>query len=124
MSVWSERVSPVFDVAKRLLLVSVEGQKPVGREVQPIEPLDLRGRARRVTELGVDVLICGAISRALESLLVAAGVQVYPQRCGPVEEVLEAFLTGQLNDGAFLMPGCCGRRHSLAQGDRPTARGA
>jgi len=124
VSVWSGRVSPVFDVAKSLLLVSVDGQEPVGREVQPIEPLDLPGRARRVTELGVDVLICGAISRPLESLLVATGVRVLPQTCGPVEEVLEAFLTGQLKDGAFLMPGCCDRRRRLAQRARPAGRGA
>jgi len=124
VSVWSGRVSPVFDVAKSLLLVSVDGQEPVGREIQPIEPLDLPGRARRVAELEVDVLICGAVSRPLESLLVTAGVRVLPQTCGPVDEVLEAFLTGQLNDGAFLMPGCRGRRRRLAQRARPAGRGA
>jgi len=124
LSVWLGRISPVFDVAKNLLLVSVDGQESVGRELRPIGPLDMPGRARRVSELGVDVLICGAISRPLESLLTAAGVRVLPQTCGPVEEVLKAFLAGRLDDGAFLMPGCCGRRRRMARGDRPAARGA
>ena len=67
-------------------------------------------RARHILELGVDTLICGAISMPLEALLTSANVRVLGRACGPVEEVLQAFMTGRLADDAFLMPGCCGRR--------------
>ena len=68
-------------------------------------------RADRLAQQGVDTLICGAISRALESLLTARGVQVIPRVCGSVDEVLGAFCTGELDDERFAMPGCCdGRR--------------
>ena len=107
---WDARVSPVFDVAKRLLVVDVEGDVEVSREETAIDETQLIPRARRVAELGVDVLVCGAVSRPLEAMLVAAGVRVVPQTCGPVEDVLRAFVSGQLADNAFLMPGCCGRR--------------
>ena len=110
VATWAGRVSPVFDVAKRLLVVDVAGRTEVGRKETGIEETQLVLRAKRVAELGVNVLICGAISRPLEALLAWAGVRVIPRTCGAVEEVLRAFLAGQLTDEAFLMPGCCGRR--------------
>jgi predicted Fe-Mo cluster-binding NifX family protein len=110
------RISPVFDAARRLLLVDVENGREVWRTAQLVEEPELGPRARRVAELGVDVLICGAISRPLEAMLVSAGVEVVPQTCGQAENVLGAFLSGQLTEQAFLMPGSCGRRR--LRGDR------
>lgn len=113
---WSGRISPVFDVARRLLLADIEDGEEAGREEAAIDDTDLARRAGRMAALGVDVLICGAISRPLEALLVSAGVQVIPGTCGPVEDVLNAFAAGSLQDGAFLMPGCCGRRRRFRGG--------
>ena len=107
---WNGRVSPVFDVAKRLVVVKLEGDREVSREEAVIEETPLAARAKRVGELGVNVLICGAISMPLEAILVSAGVRVIPHTCGTVEEVIQAFASGQLTDETFLMPGCCGRR--------------
>lgn len=120
---WNGKVSPVFDVARRLLVANVGGDAEVGREEVAIEETGLMARATRVTQLGVDVLICGAISVPLEEMLASAGVRVIPYVCGPVEDVLGAFVSGRLADGAFLMPGrCWGPRHSPA-GTRQAARG-
>jgi predicted Fe-Mo cluster-binding NifX family protein len=110
VSTWSGRVSPVFDVAKHLLLVDLDGEAQSGREEAAIVETEPVARAGRVAQLGVDVLICGAISVPLEAMLISAGVRVIPHTCGPVDEVLQAFAGGRLTDGAFLMPGCCGRR--------------
>jgi len=67
----------------------------------------------------VDVLICGAISRPLEMMLVSEGMQVIPHTCGPVEDVIRAYVSGRLTDQAYLMPGCCGqRRRTRARGGR------
>ena len=107
---WTGRVSPVFDVAKRLLVVMLEGNREVNRVEAVIEETQLIARAKHVTQLGVDVLVCGAISMPLEAMLASAGVRVIPHICGPVEDVLLAFASGRLTDDAFLMPGCCGRR--------------
>ena len=115
---WSGRVSPVFDVAKLLLLVDLDGEAEAGRQETAIEETDLGARARRVAKLGVDVLICGAISAPLEAMLVSSGVQVIPHTCGPAEEVLQAFARGRMPDEAFLMPGCCRRRRRFRGGHR------
>jgi predicted Fe-Mo cluster-binding NifX family protein len=56
----------------------------------------------------VEVLICGAISRYFYSLLInVAGIDVIPWVSGSIEEVLNAYMKGNLYRQKFLMPGCC-----------------
>ncbi len=114
------RISPVFDVAERLLLVDINDGLETHRQEEQINITNPMQRTMRLTGLGVNLLICEAISRPLEMMLVAAGVQVIPQTCGSVEEVIRAFVTGQLTERSFLMPGCCRRRRCLGpqQGGR------
>ena len=113
ISTWDGRVSPVLDVARRLLVVDVEGNSEVNRTEADLAGAHPGARAEQIRGLGVKVLICGAVSWPLEAMLASAGVRVIPQMCGLVEEVLRAFLAGRLPDESFLMPGCCGgrRRH-------------
>jgi predicted Fe-Mo cluster-binding NifX family protein len=92
-----------------LLVVDQESGAEAGRLEAAIEETELGARARQVANLGVEVLICGAISMPLEAMLVSAGVRVLPHTCGPVEEVLRAFASGRLPDEAYSMPGCAGR---------------
>jgi len=95
-------ISPVFDAAERLLLADIEN----GRMQRDTVELDISGpfcRARELSGLGVDVLICGAISRTMEIVLIGKKIQVIGFVYGPVEEILMAFIDGQLSDGRFLM---------------------
>jgi predicted Fe-Mo cluster-binding NifX family protein len=104
------RISPVLDVARNFLLVDTGGNGERKSHELLIENTRITVRARKIVDAGTQVLICGAISWPLESLLVSAGIQVIPNTCGEVEEVIEAFLSGQFTEQAFLMPGCCGKR--------------
>jgi predicted Fe-Mo cluster-binding NifX family protein len=117
------RVSPVFDVARCLLLVDIEEGREVCRTEQALEEPELAARARRVAELGADVLICGTISRPLEAMVLSTGVEVVSQTCGPVEDVLRAFAAGQLTERAFVIPGCRGHRRRFRGGRSGGPRG-
>ena len=119
--IFDGRISPVFDAARRLLLVDIQNGREVWRTEQIVEEPELGPRARRVAEFRADVLICGAISRPLEAMLSSAGVEVIPQTSGQAEDVLQAFISGQLTEEAFLMPGCCGRRRRFRGGRSPRA---
>ena len=114
ISVSDGRISPVFDVARRLLVVDIDEGRESSRMDNVLEDVELTAQARRVTDLGVDVLICGAVSLPLEKMLLAAGVDVIGRTCGEVEEVLRAFIAGEMTEQSFLMPGCCGRMQSSA----------
>ena len=113
-----ERVSPVFDVAQSVILVELDGVRELRRQTVAMHSQDLTRRVDELSQHDVNVLICGAISRPLEAMVVAAGIRVIPQTCGAVEEVVQAFVAGRLNDRAFLMPGCCGRRRHGWRGAR------
>lgn len=115
---WQGRISPVFDVATHLLLADVEDGSVRWRQTVPLKSEDMQMRVQEVCGLGIELLICGAISRPLELALIVRGIEVSPQTCGEVEEVLSALLAGSLHPDAFLMPGCCGRRRRFHGQDR------
>lgn len=105
--VWEGRVAPLFDVARRLMVVDVIAGEATFTKVYAIGG---SSRQRVVSELCVDVLICGAISRELEDGLVASGVEVVAEIRGVVGDVVRAHTQGSLVQPSYLMPGCHGRR--------------
>jgi predicted Fe-Mo cluster-binding NifX family protein len=115
--VWNDRVSPVFDTAGRVLLLDLaDGIEQARHTVEVAQTSSPGERVKRLAELGVNVLVCGAISRPLASRLSAAGIVLIPWVSGALEEVLRAYLTDRLSDPCWRMPGCGGRhRHGNAQ---------
>jgi predicted Fe-Mo cluster-binding NifX family protein len=107
---WQSRVSPVFDVADRLFLITIEDGREVHRESLRIAGRDPFERAQKLAEHGVDVLLCGAVSSALEKALVAAGIRVLGFLGGELESIVSAFLAGQLSDGRLPSADRSGRR--------------
>jgi len=103
--VWEGRVSNVFDFAHKAVVVELSGDQELGRaEVA----LSGQGPARivKLRQLGVDTLICGAISRSLASRTSAWGIRLFPYVTGVVDDVIEAFKNGQLGSERFVLPGC------------------
>lgn len=110
--VWGDKISPVFDTATRLMIVDTEAEH-LDRISLSLEGDDLARRCTRMKELGVETLICGAISNPFCRRLVADNIEVIQGISGPKEDVLRAFMKGKLDQEAFLMPWCrrgtCGR---------------
>ena len=107
VTVWGERISPVFDSARTLLIVQIEEGRICDRRHEQIRaeyPADLLGLLKRH---GVQVMLCGAISREPALCLEAEGIRLVPFVTGCVEQVLGAYLQGKsiLN---YMMPGCRG----------------
>jgi predicted Fe-Mo cluster-binding NifX family protein len=100
--VWSGRVSPVFDVARSVRVVDLND----GVEARASDlGLDDDRRAETLAKLGVDLLICSAISTSLESTLWMAGVEVIPDICGTVDEIITAYSNGETSLAKFRSPG-------------------
>ena len=88
VTIWNDRIAPVFDVARDIRLVEVID----GRMLDPQEEI-LTGelpvqKALRLVELGVDTLICGAISRPVGAMIAGYGIQVVPFLAGNPEAVI------------------------------------
>ena len=105
--IYNSNISNVFDFAHRLLLVNIENGKEANRSEVALESRLLPQRAGQLKNLGVDVLVCGGISRVLADMVTASGIQVLPYVTGSIDDVLQAYLTGQLAKPEFSMPGGC-----------------
>ena len=121
--VWGDRVSPVFDTATTVRVVSVRNGHEVGRRDVPLSNPLIGARAARLLSLGADVLICGAISNPQALVVRGAGVRVVPWVSGDADEVLAAYLAGRRIEEQFALPGRGRRRRRWRGGpDRPNAR--
>ena len=109
-AIWDNRIAPVFDTASQLHVVEAEHGRILS-EAQELLADDLpMNKALRLTELGIETLVCGAISKSLHALVVSYGIQVIPFIAGDLREIIQAWLDGKLAEAKFAMPGCCGRR--------------
>ena len=107
ITVWQDRISPVFDQSQWLHIFDVNGEQvDLHREYIGGPPF---GKVERLKELAVDILICGAVTRPLHIDLVASDIDVFPFVCGNVNAVLDVFLKQNKIDSRFVMPGY-GRR--------------
>jgi predicted Fe-Mo cluster-binding NifX family protein len=117
--IWEGRVSPVMDAASRLLVIGMKDGGEVSRKAEIIPRANTARLARFIGGLGVNVVLCGAISRQLESSLAGLGIRTVPYVKGNAEDIIIAYSNGDLNGGHFFLPasrfgrGCRrgGRRH-------------
>jgi predicted Fe-Mo cluster-binding NifX family protein len=118
VSYWQGRISPVFDVSRYLLVVELESWVEKARFEVVLRESDSIRRAKQLEDLGVEVLICGAVSRDMEAALRDSGVIVKRLVRGEVDEVLAAYCTQSLEQERFKMPGSLG--HGRSAGRRNT----
>lgn len=107
-------VSPVFDVARSLLNVSFGDGREYDREPVTLGESDPFLRAQELKNMGIDIIVCGAISQTCHMALRSKGIEVVRSVRGRLEEVLSAFLKGTLEDAKYLMPGFEGPRRARA----------
>ncbi|MBA7631033.1 hypothetical protein ES703_38560 [subsurface metagenome] len=120
---WQGCVSAVFDFANRLLLIDIDGNEEINRAEIALPDEPVLQRVTSLKNLGVDVLICGAISRPLSFMITGLGIEVLPYISGRIDEVLNAYLTGRLTEQRFSMPGCwAGARKGFGRGHRGRRR--
>ena len=111
LTVWGNRISPVFDAAHRLLVVEIENTRIINRHYEPFYPELPTHLAVRLVEMNVAVLICGAISEMPANILEANGIKLIPFITGDAGDVIDAYLKNIPFMPAFLMPGCSQKRH-------------
>lgn len=110
LAVWNGRISPVFDVSRQLLVVEIEDGRVINRigvQFSSDHPIH---KVRRLVDMDVAVLLCGAISRQLAATLETSGIRRLDFIAGDVESVIAAYLKGALPSPEMSMPGCCTRR--------------
>lgn len=105
-AMWEGRIAPVFDVARHLTCLEIAQGEIVNRSDHALPASPPAQRITRLCELGIQVLVCGAISRPLHMAAQECGIRVVPFVAGTVETVLGAWLAGGDALREFSMPGC------------------
>ena len=119
LAVWGNILSPVFDSASTVLLADIKDGKVTASRTEALGPELPYSRALRLSEWGVQVLICGAISVGFARTIEVYGIEVIPFISGEVQQVLDAYLSGTLTADVFHMPGFVGRgRRNRYRGGR------
>ncbi len=105
ITVWGNRISPVFDSAQTLLVVKIRDEQVIDKQIQLFQAALFTKCLNLLEKLDVRVLICGALCEGPAKVLESRNIEVIPFIAGEVEEILEWYVQG--NDlGRFAMPGC------------------
>jgi predicted Fe-Mo cluster-binding NifX family protein len=105
ITVWGNRISPVFDSAQTLLVAEIRGDLVVDRKIQLFQATMFSRCLRLLEELDVRVLICGALCEGPVRLLESNNIEVIPFVTGETEKILECYVQGK-DLKEFAMPGC------------------
>ena len=105
-AVWNSRIAPVFDVSRQVIIVEITQGREVARNRFMFESDDARYKAYRLRSWGVQTLVCGAISHHYAATLAADAVKTVAFIAGEIDEIIAAFLAGNLDKPDYRMPGC------------------
>jgi predicted Fe-Mo cluster-binding NifX family protein len=109
--VCEDQVSNMFDFGHRVVVVTLNDTEELARAEVAL-PGQGPARIARLSQLGLDTPICGAISQSLASWTSACGIRLFPYVTGGIDEVIEAFKNGELGSKRFVLPGCWQGAHT------------
>lgn len=104
MTVWGNRISPVFDSAQTILLAEIKNKNIVDQQREFLPRTVAWQLARMLVERGIDTLICGAISDQPAQIIKQADVCLLSFVSGNAEQFLEAYAANKSIE-SFKMPG-------------------
>jgi predicted Fe-Mo cluster-binding NifX family protein len=114
LTVWEDRISPVFDVANKLLLADIKQGRMAKTSLMEIDPGSLPQLMDIFKRMEISVLICGAISEIPANIISDGGIKLIPFIAGKTDHILNAYINGKPIMPAFAMPGI--KRHRRRRG--------
>ncbi len=114
VTVWQQRVSPVFDVARCLQLLEIEQGQVVADLLVPLSSHAPLEKLQAIQVLQPDILICGAISQPIQQVAESLSFQLYPFMKGSIRRVMRALIHEGVLAEDFVLPGCQHRLREMA----------
>jgi predicted Fe-Mo cluster-binding NifX family protein len=114
--VYGSRVAPLLDAARQVVAVRFRASEEVGRFTVELVGLSAPERVVRLSERGIDAVVCAGLCAHTLKMLEMFGIQVVWGVVGEIEQVLQAFRAGTLDQPRFYMPGCRRARRRMGWG--------
>ena len=99
------RVSPVLDTCDQLFMLESDDKKEAAHRTVPMKGLSIYERTSEIQKLGIRFIICGAVSESFYNLLRESGIDLRCGISGDIEEIIQAYRNGKLDQPRFRMPG-------------------
>lgn len=96
--VFQERISPLLDEARRFAIYEICDAAITQKIVLNINLNTDAMRICKLKEMGITVLICGAVSSRLSRFIVNKDVRHFPWVDGTPDDVIDLFLKGGLTE--------------------------
>ena len=106
VTIWGNRVSPVFDAARTLLVIRMKNKKILSKEYVSLPTHSQDRWAEFFKTTGIDIVICGAISQESVELLAALEIKLISFITGNALDIIETFAQGKILGKKHMMPGC------------------
>ncbi len=96
---YGSRVSPRFPFAEQTLIVELRNGRVAGRKIVETGRLPDAERLEQLSDLAIDVFVCGAVDPVFMAEAGSLGIQVIPDVAGEQDEVLDLLARGRLLPG-------------------------
>lgn len=106
ITIWGNRVSPVFDAAGTLLVACIENRRITRKSYVSFDPATPSDLIQLLKKMQISILICGAISTKPADLIVDSDIKLISFVTGNAIHFLENFAQKQTIEKIFMMPGC------------------
>lgn len=107
---WEQRIAPVFDTARHVLVLELTDNLTISNKQEFLLEEQALNKILQLQNMGVEVLVCGAVSRFVCEIILNHGIKVFAFVAGDLQAVVNAWLQGEIEHERFAMPGCRGRR--------------
>lgn len=116
LTIWENRISPVFDAAHDLMFAGIEDGKVVNSYCCNFDPDNVSSLIGMLRDQNVTIMVCGAISEFPAERITSSGIHLIPFISGEVDKVVGLLAKGKSIVPGFLMPGCGKRKPGLCGG--------
>lgn len=105
VTVWGNRISPVFDAASTLLVAEITDKKISGQYYTAFDPQSPADLIHTLKKHHVTTLVCGAISKTPARLIPEHHIHLIPFVTGNVRQFLDSFALDRTVAEKYRMPG-------------------
>jgi predicted Fe-Mo cluster-binding NifX family protein len=99
--IYEDTVSPRFDLATELLIMTLENSKVQSEKrisIQGLYPLHI---LKTIIEEKINVVLCGAVNGFCLRFLGCNGIEVIPGLVGKIDAIKDGYLKGELQPEMF-----------------------
>lgn len=106
ITIWGNRISPVFDAAHTLLVARIKDRTISKKEYTSFDPQSPQDLIKILTNNQISTLICGAISTKPADFIVENDIKLISFVTGNALDFLASFANRQIIEKKHMMPGC------------------